>query len=80
MQSIVSITSQGQVTIPKEMRKLFGLKGSSKAIARLVGETIVIEPKVDFFDLAGSLRSKVKLSDVKLRKAREKFSEKWGKE
>lgn len=77
MQAIVSITSQGQVTIPKEMREIFGITGSTKAIARRVGKQIIIEPQTDFFDLAGSLGGEVKLSDEELRQARDNFSKKW---
>lgn len=77
MQVIVSITSQGQVTIPKEMRDVFGITGSTRALARRVGKQIIIEPQTDFFDLAGSLGGKIKLSDKELREARNEFSKKW---
>ncbi|KKU25593.1 MAG: hypothetical protein UX37_C0018G0011 [Microgenomates group bacterium GW2011_GWA2_46_16] len=77
MQTIVSITSQGQVTIPKEMRDAFRITGSVKALARRVGKQIIIEPQTDFFDLAGSLSGSTKLSDEELRQAREQFSKQW---
>lgn len=77
MQTIVSITSQGQVTIPKEMRDIFGIVGSTKALARREGKRIIIEPQTDFFDLAGSLRGEIKLSDKELRHARDQFSKQW---
>ncbi len=79
MQSIVSITSQGQVTIPVKIRQAFGIKGSTKAIIKKQGNQIVIEPKKDFWSLAGSLKSSVKLSDRQLKKAREAFAKKWPK-
>jgi len=79
MQAIVSITSQGQVTIPKEMRDVFGITGSTKALARRVGKQIIIEPQTDFFSLAGSLGGEVKLSDEELRQARDQFSKKWSR-
>ncbi|MFC1790724.1 AbrB/MazE/SpoVT family DNA-binding domain-containing protein, partial [Patescibacteria group bacterium] len=31
MPQLVSITSQGQLTIPKSMRESFGIKGATKA-------------------------------------------------
>lgn len=79
MQTIVSITSQGQVTIPKEMRDIFGITGSVKALARRVGKQIIIEPQTDFFDLAGSLGGKIRLNDKELRQAREQFSKRWSR-
>ena len=79
MQNIVSITSQGQLTIPKSMRDLFGIKGSVKAVLRKMGDTIVVTPKKDFWALEGSLQSKIRLSDSDLGKARKEFSKKWGK-
>ncbi len=79
MQSIVSITSQGQLTIPKSIRKAFGIKRSTKVVIKKMGNKIIIEPKSDFWSLAGSLSSKIKLSDSELRKARKEFSKSWSR-
>lgn len=79
MQDIVSITSQGQVTIPIKIRQAFGIKGSTKAIIKKQGDQIVIKPQKDFWSLAGSLKSSVKLSDRQLNKARQVFAKKWPK-
>jgi AbrB family looped-hinge helix DNA binding protein len=79
MQDVVSITSQGQLTIPKAIRKALGITGPVKATVRLEGDTLVVEPKADFWALSGSLKSGVKLSDAQLRRARDKFSDDWGK-
>lgn len=79
MQAIVSITSQGQVTIPREMRDFLGITGSTRAVAKKVGRQIIIEPQTDFFDLAGSLGGKIKLSDKELRQARDNFSKQWAR-
>lgn len=35
------------------------------------------KPKTDFWSLAGSLGSNIKLSDKQLRKARDSFSKNW---
>jgi AbrB family looped-hinge helix DNA binding protein len=77
MSQIVSITSQGQVTIPKAMRTFFGISSATKAVISKVGSTIVIQPKPDFWSLEGSLNSAVKLSDDQLRAARSAFEKKW---
>jgi len=59
------------------MLKRFNIEESSKAIIEQVGDTIVVRPKKDFWQLAGSLKSRVKLSDEQLRQARNAFSTKW---
>lgn len=79
MQDVVSITSQGQLTIPMSIRRSFGIKGSIKAVIRKENNLIIVEPKKDFWSLAGSLTSEVKLSDKQLQEARESFSENWPK-
>lgn len=79
MQDIVSITSQGQLTIPASIRRSFGIKGSVKAIIKRENDLIIVEPKKDFWSLEGSLASDVKLSDKDLLKARESFSKNWPK-
>lgn len=77
MQNIVSITSQGQLTIPVAIRQAFGIKGSVKALIKKEGKVIVVEPKKDFWSLEGILASKIKLSDGELKEARESFSKTW---
>lgn len=78
MHHIVSITSQGQVTIPKSVRKAFGIDRAAKAVLKKVETGFLIEPKKDFWSLPGSLSSSVRLSNADLRKAREEFSRTWG--
>jgi len=80
MPDVVSITSQGQLTIPMSIRRSFGIKGSVKAIIKRKKNLIIVEPKKDFWLLEGSLASEVKLSDKELQEARESFSKKWPKE
>lgn len=79
MQQIVSITSQGQLTIPKSFLKDLGIKSSTKAVILKRGNVIEVHPKKDFWSLGGSLKSKVKLKDEDLRKARESFAKNWAK-
>ena len=79
MAQLVSITRQGQITIPKLIRKAFGIKGATKASVRKEGGVIVVEPKIDFGSLSGSLRSSISLSDKELRNARDAFEKQWPK-
>ena len=58
MQQIVSITSQGQITIPASMRRELLLEESKKASVHTKGRKIIIEPIPNIMDLAGSLKDK----------------------
>lgn len=60
MKQIVSITNQGQISIPVSMRRLMALDRYHKALVKLEGKKIVIEPIVDFLSLGGSLQQKAK--------------------
>lgn len=80
MQQVVSITSQGQLTIPKEIRESFGITGAVKAVIRKQGNSIIVSPRDDFWALSGSLSSEVTASDEQLKKVRQNFSKQWGKQ
>lgn len=58
MQQIVSITSQGQITIPALMRRLLNLSEYNKALVQTKKNKIIIEPVPDILDLAGLLKDK----------------------
>ncbi len=79
MQQIVSITSQGQISLPKLMLQDLGIYGATKAIAQKVDDYIIVRPKQDFWSLEGSLKSNIVLSDKELRKARDSFSKNWAR-
>jgi AbrB family looped-hinge helix DNA binding protein len=79
MKTIVSITSQGQITIPATIRKSLQIKGATKAVVEKQGNKIIIEPKKSFWSLPGSLSSSIVLSDHQLKKARKDFSKHWPK-
>ena len=79
MEQIVSITSQGQLTIPKEILQSFGISSGVKAMIKKQDKLIIVEPKSDFWSLSGSLKSAVALSDQELKEARNQFAEKWPK-
>jgi len=56
MQQFVSITSQGQISIPAQMRKALGLSRYNKALIRQEHNRLIIEPAPDLLALGGSLR------------------------
>lgn len=58
MQQIVTITSQGQITVPAAFRRLLGIDQYRKASVRTEDNKIVIEPVPDLISLAGSLQNK----------------------
>lgn len=75
----VTITSQGQVTIPKKIRDEFGIKGSTKAFIEKTDKGILVKPSKDFWSLKGALKSDIVLTDEQLREARNDFSRQWGR-
>lgn len=79
MNEIVTMTGQGQLTIPKSFRAAFGLRGSTKMAIWKKGKTMIVEPRGDFWSLKGSLKSSVKLTDRQLRMARAAFEKKWAR-
>ncbi len=56
----VSITSQGQISIPASLRRKLGLnKGGQATVSEERGK-ILIEPVKDFLELGGSLKTNKK--------------------
>lgn len=56
----VSITSQGQISIPASLRSLFNLKTTNKANIIPTEGGLLIKPVVDFLELYGSLSTQKK--------------------
>lgn len=79
MDYIVTITNQGQLTIPKAIRDFFSISGATKARIRVENKKIVVEPKADFWSLSGTLKSSISLNGAELKKARGAFSKQWAK-
>lgn len=79
MDYTATITNQGQLTIPKAIRKFFSISGAVKARIRVEDKRIVVEPKADFWSLSGALKSSVSLTDAELKKARAAFPKQWAK-
>lgn len=63
----VSITSQGQISIPAKIRRQLGLSKNGKAIVSVTNGKVMIEPVKDFLAMRGSLKTNKKpLSNAKL--------------
>ena len=56
----VSITSQGQFSIPIPLRRLLGLNSGTKAMVSVEGKRLIVEPVRDFMELAGTFRTNKK--------------------
>lgn len=56
----VSITSQGQFTIPIDIRRALGLQKASKAIVRIDESKMVVEVVPDILSLYGVFASKIR--------------------
>lgn len=60
MSYTVSITSQGQMSIPAIIRERLGLSKNSKAIVSIKGGQMLVKPVKDFLELKGSIKTKKK--------------------
>ena len=58
MSQTVSITSQGQITIPASIRRLLGLDKYPKASIRTEDNRIIVEPITDLLEMKGVLSKK----------------------
>jgi AbrB family looped-hinge helix DNA binding protein len=56
----VSITSQGQITIPSQIRKLLGFSKKSKAVVFVDQNRMILKPVEDVLDLVGSIKTSKK--------------------
>lgn len=68
----VTITSQGQITIPAKIRRQLGFDKIKKAVVSEQNGKLFIEPAKDILNLRGSLKTKIKASPRQIRKAFEK--------
>ena len=58
MNYLVSITSQGQISIPVQIRRVLGLSTKKKALVTTDGQRVLIEPVEDIFALKGFLKER----------------------
>lgn len=66
---LTTITSKGQVTIPKELRDELGLKPGNRVIFEKGEKGAKMRLVPDFFALKGSLKSKKKYDKKEAREA-----------
>lgn len=69
----VSITSQGQISIPAKFRKQLGLDKKRKALVSIKEDQIIVEPVEDLLDLKGVFKTNRKIPFKKIREAFEKY-------
>ena len=70
----VSITSQGQISIPAKIRRELGLNKKQKAIVSVENGKMLLEPVKDILELAGSIKTNKKpLSPQKMRELFETY-------
>jgi len=69
MSQTVSITSQGQVSIPAKMRRELGFSKTGKAVIYAENGKVVIEPVRDLLSLRGSLKSPIAATSSQIREA-----------
>ena len=65
----VAVTQKGQVTIPVEFRRRFGIKPRTRVSFYEEAGELKIKPAVNFFDLKGSIRTKRPFDIGKMTKA-----------
>jgi len=73
MTNIVSITSQGQISIPAKMRRQLGLDKTKKALISVHDDRILVEPVRDFIEMGGTLKTNLKVSSRQIRQAFEDY-------
>jgi AbrB family looped-hinge helix DNA binding protein len=64
----VTVTSQGQISIPAPFRKKYSLLGGTKLHVAEDKGGLFLEPEVDFLSLRGSIKTKKKIDIHKIRK------------
>lgn len=69
----VSITSQGQISIPAKLRRKLRLDKNEKALVSEEDGKIIIEPIKDFLELGGSLKTTIKADPKQIREAFEQY-------
>ena len=61
----VLVTRKGQVTIPVEHRKKFGIREGMRVLVRDAGDGILIKPITPIEDLAGIDAGKIRLDEMR---------------
>ena len=74
------ITSKGQMTIPKEVRKALNLQPSEKVIIVVEGNQAIIQPlKGNLLDIGGSVKMTEREKPIDFKKVREEVKKRVAK-
>ena len=74
------LTSKGQMTIPKEVRKALNLRPSEKVIIMVEGKQAIIRPLAgNLLDLGGSVKIPGKEKPIEFKKVREEVKKRVAK-
>jgi AbrB family looped-hinge helix DNA binding protein len=74
------LTSKGQMTIPKVVRKALNLKPSEKVIIVVEGNQAIIKPlKGNLLDMGGSIKISGKEKPINFKKVREEVKKRIAK-
>lgn len=73
MSYTVSITSQGQISIPAPLRRKLGLQKATKALVSERNGKMIVEPIKDFLELRGSLKTTIKVTPQQIRESFETY-------
>ncbi len=65
----VSITSQGQISIPAKFRRELGLDKKRKALVSMKEDQIIVEPVEDILDLKGIFKTNKQIPFKKIHRA-----------
>ena len=77
---VAVLTSKGQMTIPKEVRKALKLKPSEKVIITVEGNQAVIKPlRGNILDIGGSIKVSGKEKPVDFHRVREEVKKRVAK-
>jgi len=69
---VAVLTSKGQMTIPKEVRKALNLRPSERVIVVVEGNQAILKPlRGNLLDLGGSVKIPGKEKPIEFRKVRE---------
>ena len=80
MNYLATITSKRQLTIPVELYQQMNFRQGQRVVVYKINDGMKIEPKKDFWQLSAGMKSKIKLTDKQLRRARDSFATGWAQE
>lgn len=66
MKKVVTVTSQGQITIPASMRKQLNLNNSKELILTFLNGKVTMEPTKDIYQLQGALENNLLVKQKQL--------------